>query len=320
MSTPVIPIAETQAQVAQAQVGQAQVAQAPAPPSLFSQLQSSFSNNTAPKKMTYNTLRLLTVFPPTGALGLNYVALNNPIVAAIKAASTLVVTFFIRYLLQFHPPIIQESIIWFSGILSFWYLFDICEIMRSKEEFVKGINTGFKDELGKDIFKNGFRLPFNINITELNTPCVDKDASWLLTSSLISLIVATLSSAGFLIMNYIPAGLIPANVLQTINYATGGTTMASILFSFILNSNTPPVVNSCNPPSEMLQPPIAKGGGLPPLSSFSKQVGGGLPPLSSFADKLLTSKSSDESYAFFSVIGIVLLGGFFIGWSKKYTV
>ena len=294
----------------------------PQEPSIFSRLQSSVSTNAAPRKMTYNTLRLLTVFPPTGALGLNYVALNNPIVAAIKAASTLGIAFFIRYILQFHPPIIQESITWFSSILSLWYLFDICEIIRSKENFVKGINTGFKDENGKDIFKNGFRLPFNIDIIELNTPCVDKEASWLLTPSLISLIIATLSSAGFIIMNYIPASLIPPNVLQTVNYATSGTTAVSVFLSFILNNSTPPVVNSCNPPSEMLMssPVIAKGGGLPPLSSFSKQTGGGLPPLSSFADKLLKSKSSDESFAFFSVVGIILLGGFFIGWSKKYTI
>jgi len=290
-------------------------------PSFFSQFQSSITSAIAPKKMTYKTLQLLTVLPPTGALGLNYVALNNPIVGAIKAASSIGIAYFITFILQYHPPFIQESISFFSRVLSLWYLFDICEITRSKEEFVKGTNTGFKDELGKDIFKNGFRLPFNIDITELNTPCIDKDASWLLTPSLISLIIGTFASAGFVIMNYIPASLIPPSVLQTSNYATGGTTIASLLFSFILNSNTPPVVNSCNPPSEMLQQPvITTGGALPPLSSFSNQTGGGLPPLSSFADTLLRSKSSDESYAFFSIIGIVLLGGFFIGWSKKYTV
>jgi hypothetical protein len=280
-----------------------------AAPSMFERLQSSVSTATAPKRMTYKTLQLLTVFPPTGALGLNYVALNNPIVGAIKAVSSIGIAYFITFILKYHPPFIQETITWFSRVFSFWYIFDICEITRSKEDFVKGTNTGFKDENGKDIYKNGFRLPFNINITELNTPCVDKEASWLLTPSLISLIIGALSSAGFLIMNYIPAGLIPVSVLQTLNYATGGTTITSILFSFILNSNTPPVVNSCNPPSEMVM-----------QSPSSKQTGGGLPPLSSFADKLLKSKSSDESYAFFSVIGIVLLGGFFIGWSKNYTV
>lgn len=140
---------------------------------------------------------------------------------------------------------------------------------------------------------HGFKFPLDIEVPVLleNKPT---DGSWLLNTSLGAAIVAALSAYSAILINFLPSGLLSSDATKNIGYATGGL---GAVFAVI-------AVGSMLTSKPAAPPAVMKGGGLPSLSSF--------------ADKLLKSKSPNESYAFLSILALVVLGGGVLAWSKQY--
>jgi hypothetical protein len=224
----------------------------------------------------YIGLVILTLLPPTGMIGLNHSVLNNQALAFMKAGSTAACLVVINFLLPYYPSYLRESMLWLS-YFGPWYIFDIIQVINSVQ---------FK--------KFGFKLPLNIEMKELFTPHTGEYGEWTLNTTTFSVILTACSSYLFLLNKLLPPGIIPSDIQANINVGTGG---AAVGFTAVAI--------------------IAMLFSKPPVTSEAPQTGGGsLPPLSEFADKLLKSKSPDESYAFFSVIALIVFGGLATAWSK----
>lgn len=143
--------------------------------------------------------------------------------------------------------------------------------------------------------KFGFKLPLNIEMKELFTPHTGDYGEWTLNTTILSVIITACSSYLFLLNKFLPPGIIPSDLQANINLGTGGAAVGFTSVAIIAMLFSKPPVTT----------PQAGGGSLPPLSQF--------------ADKLLKSKSPDESYAFFSVIALVVFGGLATAWSKYPT-
>jgi len=224
--------------------------------------------------MPFWTLKVLTVLPPTGFIGLNHAAMGNQALAILKTGSVVLSVILVTILLPYYPDIMRKYIIYLS-YFGPWFMFDILEVF----------NTGFQ--------AHGFRLPLNITLEGL-TANHATSGDWKLTTAMASAIIATFGVSGAVAASFIPADLVPASISNNIALASGGVGLAlggvALMAMLASSSGTPPV----------------------------KQSGGGsLPPLSDFADKLLKSKSPDESYAFLSVLGLVVMGGMVMAWSKQ---
>ena len=228
------------------------------------------------KQMPYITLAILTLLPPTGMIGLNHAAMNNQALAFMKASSAALSALGINFMSEYYPYHTRNAMLWLS-YFGPWYMFDIIEVI-DRAKFTKF----------------GFKLPLNIEMKELFTPHTGDYGEWTLNTTMLSVILTACSSYLFLLNKFLPPGIIPSDLQENINVATGGVTVGFTAIAIItmLFSKAP------------VKPPVPQAGG------------GSLPPLSHFADKLLKSKSPDESYAFFSVIALIVFGGLATAWSK----
>lgn len=220
-------------------------------------------------------IQFLTLFPPSGFVGLNLSAAQLPITAAIKAATYGIglaiaifankfyvdsVAKFLAYVLTFAPP---------------WYIFDCIQVLADST-FTVGNGTG----------ENGFKLPLPV----IGVPAGGSE--WLLTMPILSLILASSSLAGLsIIMQYVPES-ITGKYMPYIQGSMGGTAglfvVAALASSFLLKG------------PQISAPPLPQmgGGQLPPLSSFVKnmplQTGGG---------------ESKEAIPFLGILALIILGG-----------
>lgn len=215
----------------------------------------------------------LTLFPPTGIIGLNWIAVGNSPIAFIKAISFVIISFAIIFLTPFYPFFAPYKVISALTLFGPWYAYDVLQI------------------LDKSFDEDGFTLPIPIEGLPAQGK-LDADGKWKLTLPLGSMIVATLLASGFAIADYLP------NSMQTyFKYASagGGTLFTGIAAVSGLTSTTP------------------VGGGVTPSTTTVLQGGGSrdLPPLSTFINKLRykKTKSASEALAFFSILGIIVFGG-----------
>lgn len=226
-------------------------------------------------------LQLLTLFPPTGYLGLNLSGAGMQVTAAIKAASYGIgiaagiyanklyvnqVAQFLSYILFFAPP---------------WYLFDCIQILTDNKFDV-----------------NGFQLPLPISIIPSGGGV---GGNWYLTFSLLSLILGATSLSGFaLIQKYMPES-ISGSLGKYTSYATGGGAalfgLAAVAGMFMQKSSPLPQ--------------------LPQLPQL-QQGGGKLPPLSSFINELQPKKGgSKEAVPFIGILALIILGGFSLNYLRS---
>lgn len=214
----------------------------------------------------------LTLFPPTGIIGLNWVAVGNSPMAFIKAMSFVIITFAIIFLTPFYPFFIPYKAISALTLFGPWYAYDVLQI------------------LDKSFDEDGFTLPIPIKDLPAQGK-LDADGKWKLTLPLGSMIVATLLASGFAIADYLP------NSMQTyFKYASagGGTLFTGIAAVSGLTSTT------------------SGGGPTPSTTTLLQGGGSrDLPPLSTFIDKLRykKTKTASEALAFFSILGIIVFGG-----------
>lgn len=248
-------------------------------------------------------LQLLTIFPPTGYLGLNLTAAGLPITSAIKAATYGLgiiigiyanglymnqVASFLSYILIFAPP---------------WYIFDCIQIIT---------DTKFNE--------NGFLLPLPVPMIPSGG---GKEGKWILTFPLLSLILAATSFSGIAFLSK----FVPSSLTGTIGpYIQYGIIILGALFSiaaaFGVYRQIPVGVEPSIP---------GLTGGLPAIptdlssltSILPKMAGGGnnnskLPPLSSFIKNLKPQEGgSKESIPFIGVLGLIILGGFSLSYLRS---
>lgn len=243
---------------------------------------SLFSENGIP--LGKLPLQLLTMFPPTGYLGLNLSGVGMPITAGIKAASygtgvaigmyannlyVNQVAKFLSYVLFFAPP---------------WYIFDCIQIL-----------TDSKFDI------NGFQLPLPI-------PAIPSGGgvggNWNLTFPLLSLILAATSISGLGLITFIKPYLpkdIADSVFKYTSYATGSGAavfgLAALAGMFMQRSNA----------------------AIPVAAIPAAQTGGGkLPPLSSFINELQVKQTggSKEAVPFIGILALIIVGGFSLNYLR----
>jgi len=249
------------------------------------------------------SLMLLTVFPPTGYLGLNYSAVGLPITAGIKAAVYglgIAIGIFanrlyinevakvLSYILIFAPP---------------WYIFDCIRII-SDTQFDQG---GFIPPLP---------IP-GIPTTQGN------NGNWNLTFPLLSLILAATSFSGLaFVTKYLPA-TITDSIGKYSAYATAGGGALFILAAGVGLLMQRPASTSVAPTIAQDSTLGAVGSVVPGLGGLAQGLmkGGGansLPPLSSFINKLTPqSGGSKEDIPFLGILGLVILGGFSLNYLRS---
>ena len=252
---------------------------------------SGVSKPMFPIQMPFWTLKALTAFPPTGILGMNHAATHNQALALLKAGSVAMSVLAVTYMLPFYPDSFHKPII-FLSCFGPWFMFDILELIFNEPHFKA----------------HGFRLPLNIELEGL-TAGKATTGEWELTSPLAAGIMAALASCGLIIANLIPPTLLPVSISQNVSIVTGsaGVIFGGIALVAMLSAN-----------KAAPAPAKAHGGATDPLDVPVTMTGGAsLPPLSQFADKLINAKSPDESLAFLSVIGLIVMGGLFTGMCNK---
>ena len=251
-------------------------------------------------------LQLLTIFPPTGYLGLNLTATGLPITSAIKAAtygagvvaglyaSGLYINQIAKvlsYILIFAPP---------------WYVFDCIQILTDSK---------FND--------NGFLLPLPI-------PAIPsgggKGGNWTLTFPVLSLILAATSFSGLALLNTFLPQSIKDSFGKYIEYGTGGLGILFVIVSLIaMSRQTTPGVESMVPsmptglPTDMTSGITSLTGGLASMiPSTMKGGGNSLPPLSTFIKDLRPQEGgSTDSVPFIGILGLIILGGFSLSYLRS---
>ena len=205
----------------------------PSVPSLF---------NAAGIPLGKTALILLTIFPPTGYLGLNYSAVGLPITAGIKAlvyGLGIVIGIFanrlyinevakvLSYILIFAPP---------------WYIFDCIRIISDSQ-------------FNQDGFIPPLPIP-GIPIGQGN------NGNWNLTFPLLSLILATTSFSGLaFVSKYLPA-TITDSIGKYSAYATAGGGALFILAAGIGLLMQRPAVGVVAPAGPALSGGLGLPGGL----------------------------------------------------------
>lgn len=249
----------------------------------------------------------LTAFPSTGYVGVNLFAVNQTISGSLKALSYVLGLVLSFYTERYMSNIPAQVIKWILLFLPPWYVYDILQVI--------------------DTYFNGFKNP----IGEVE-PVKATTGSWILTLSLISLILGTLSAsvATALLNSPLTQMIFPQGI--TSQYVTigsyGGSSglilmgLMGLFFSDDTGTATAPPATGAQP----LVPPVVAPAVAPTLpapvppavASAAQQVGqalrmagGGemsLPPLSSFL-KYKKSANIHESTTFLSLLGIIFLGG-----------
>ena len=269
----------------------------PTAPSLF---------NAAGIPLGKTALTLLTIFPPTGYLGLNYSAVGLPFTAGIKAAvyglGILIGIFANRlyinevakvlsYILIFAPP---------------WYIFDCIRIIT---------DSNFDED--------GFIPPLPLQAIPTGQ---GNNGNWNLTFPLLSLILATTSFSGLaFVTKYIPSS-ITDSIGKYSAYATAGGGALFIIAAGIGLFMQRPAVGVMPSGGPALAGGLAGGlgglpGGLPVGLAQGLMRGGGttsLPPLSSFINKLTPqSGGSKEDIPFLGILALIILGGFSLSFLRS---
>ena len=269
----------------------------PSVPSLF---------NAAGIPLGKTALILLTIFPPTGYLGLNYSAVGLPITAALKA---LVYGLGIAIGIFANRLYINEVAKVLSYILIFappWYIFDCIRII-SDSQFDQG----------------GFIPPLPIPAIPTGQ---GNNGNWRLTFPLLSLILATTSFSGLaFITKYLPSTFKNPIGLVSVYTAAGGGALFILAagIGLLMQKPASSTIAGTVAPTELglpalgsLAPAIPGLGGLPGLMK-----GGGtnsLPPLSSFINKLTPqSGGSKEDIPFLGILALVILGGFSLNYLRS---
>jgi hypothetical protein len=219
-------------------------------------------------------LILLTVFPPTGIIGLNWLAVGNSFIAFMKAISFVFITFIILFITPYFPIYVPLRLISAISYFGPWYLFDVLTIV-----FNKNFDT------------KGFTLPIPVKEIPANGT-LDSEGKWTLTLTLASLIFASCFASGFLLEKYIPSSW------QIKNYFVYASAGGSSLFTGIAAISG--LSSASSTPVQSTTPPVLTGGSrdLPPLSEFINKL------------KYKKTQSNDEALAFFSILGIIIIGGF----------
>jgi len=249
----------------------------------------------------------LTAFPSTGYVGVNLFAVNQTISGSLKALSYVLGLVLSFYTERYMSNIPAQVIKWILLFLPPWYVYDILQVI--------------------DTYFNGFKNP----IGEVE-PVKATTGSWILTLSLISLILGTLSAsvATALLNSPLTQMIFPQGITsQYVSIGSYGGSSGLILmglmglfFSDDTGTATAPPATGAQP----LVPPVVAPAVAPTLpapvppavASAAQQVGqalrmagGGemsLPPLSSFL-KYKKSANIHESTTFLSLLGIIFLGG-----------
>lgn len=263
--------------------GTAAAATTPAQPSQMTPIQQMLAGGFRMEKMT---LILLTLFPATGLAGLNLQAVKNTTGALLKVASYLVSSLYAIRLMRVYPGILTK-LLSAALFLGPWFVFDILEIL-----------------VKPDFEKEGFRPPIPITAYP---PAAPTDGSWLLTPTLVSLIVAVLpayalGSTG--ILNSFFPGLVGGDTQKYMGYAVGGTALLGAGFSMFA-ANRAPTAAALMPQA---------GGGV------SGSGGNPSKPLSAFAKDMMRSASPEafqESKAFLGLLGIITASGFVLGVARN---
>ena len=247
-----------------------------APISFLTQLQQGFP-------MPKIALIALTLFPPTGIIGLNWIAVGNSSIAFIKALSFVFITFTMIFLMPFFPAFIPYKIISIITLFGPWWAYDIIQV------------------LDKTFDTEGFILPLPIKDLPAQGK-LDENGKWKLTLPLGSMIIATIIASGIAIADYVPSSM---QTYVTYASAGGGTLFTSIAAISGLTST---------PASTILGSTTLGSTTLGSTTTSTLLQGGGskeIPPLSAFVDQLRykKTKSTDEAFAFFSILGIIVLGG-----------
>ena len=214
------------------------------------------------------TLGVLTLFPPTGYAGLNLIGVGAHIAGMAKAASYALGLAVIAATRFLYPPFAAKMVEYVLMFAPPWYVLDILQITFDPE-----FNS------------RGFRAPFDV--TEFGLTGKGIEGKWLLTGSLLSLILAVLVATGFgVILTFFP-GFATSDAGKYTQYGTLGATallaVGGIGASFMSGSTA------------AVPPPVQAGGGLPPLSSFAK--------------KMMKSDTNHDSVTFLGILGMVVVGG-----------
>jgi hypothetical protein len=257
-------------------------AQAPLQPSQMTPFQQFAAGGMRMEKFT---LILLTLFPPTGLAGLNLQALQNTAGTLLKVGSYLVSTLWAIRLMSIYPGVLT-SLLGAALFLGPWFIFDCMEIL-----------------MNPDFEKQGFRSPLPI---PGYPPPKPTDGSWLLTPTLVSIILALLPSyalgATGIVNQFFP-GAVSGDTQKYMGYAVGGTAVLGAAFS-MFSANKAPVA------------PI--GGTAVPQLGGSRRAE--LPPLSSFAKGLMRSTSPEafeESKVFLGLLGVIVTGGIALSMARN---
>jgi hypothetical protein len=213
------------------------------------------------------TLGVLTVFPPTGYAGLNLIGVGAHVAGMAKAASYALGLAVIAATRFLYPPFAAKMVEYILMFAPPWYVLDVLQLT-----------------LDPEFDSRGFRAPFDV--TEFGLTGKGVEGKWLLTGSLLSLILAVLVATGFgVIVKFFP-DFASSAVGKSTQYGTLGATallaVGGIGASFMGGSTAAPHV---------------------------PQTGGGLPPLSSFAKKMMKSDTNHDSVTFLGILGMVVVGG-----------
>ncbi len=248
-------------------------------------------------QMSKAALLGLTAFPSTGYVGINLFAVNQTISGSLKAISYVLGLVLSFYTQKYMADIPAQVIKWILLFLPPWYVYDIIQV----------IDTQF----------NGFKNP----IEEVE-PVKATTGTWILTLSLISLILGTLSaSVATAILNspltqmIFPQGITSQYISMGSYGGSSGLILMGLMGIFFSDdtgtATAPPATGGqpLVPPS--VAPPVPTPGELAEGAIGAlRQAGGGmsLPPLSSFL-KYKKSANIHESTTFLSLLGIIFVGG-----------